>query len=177
MRKLPVYWSMPVLLLTCCGFQPLYERGADGPTAELPAVFVNNIGGRYGQIIREQLQQDLGNPPSGASALYQLDVNPGLSAAGIAIQPDNSSTFTREVGTADWTLRTTGITPVTLASSHARTVDGFNNIDQQYFQGTISGETTQTRIAANLADEITIQLAAYFKRRPQAPAAVVRPAG
>ena len=165
------------LLLGGCGFQPLYQRTADGPSADLPAIFVNNIGGRYGQLVREQLQEDLGNPVSGAAALYQLDVNPGLSAAGIAVQPDNSSTFTREVGTADWTLRTTGITPVTLASSHARTVDGFNNIDQQFFQSTISGDTAQSRIAANLADEITLQLAAYFKRRHEAAADTGRPAG
>ena len=157
----------PALLLLAslggCGFQPLYGHGADSPTADLPAIYVNNIGGRYGQLIRESLQQDLGSPDSGGSALYQLDVAPALSAAGIAVQSDNSTTFTREIGTANWTLRTVGLTPKTLASSSARTVDGYDNIDQQYFQGTVSGETTQTRIAANLADAITLQLATWFK--------------
>ncbi len=151
-----------LLLLSACGFQPLYSQST---RADLPAIYVNNISGRYGQLIRESLQQDLGVPASGAAAQYQLDVSPALSAAGVAIQPDNSSTFTRDVGTASWTLRTTGMRPVTLASSSARTVDGYDNIDQQYFQSTISSETTQTRIAANLADEITLQVAAWFKRR------------
>ena len=151
-----------VLLFSSCGFQPLYSQAT---RADLPAIYVNNINGRYGQLIRESLQEDLGVPASGAAARYQLDVNPSLSAAGIAVQPDNSTTFSREVGTASWTLRTVGIKPLTLASSSARTVDGFNNIDQQYFQSTISSETTQARLAANLADEITLQVAAFFKRR------------
>ncbi len=162
--------GLSLLVLTSCGLQPLYAHGPGNPAADLPSIYVNNIGGRYGQELRKSLQEDLGNPASGSAALYQLDVAPGLSAAGIAIQPDNSSTFTREIGTANWTLRTTGIAPVTLASSSARTVDGFDNIDQQYFQSTISGETTQARISANLADEITLQLAAWFKRHNEAGA-------
>ncbi len=166
-----------VLVLAGCGFQPLYEHGPGSPTADLPAIYVNNIGGRYGQLLRESLQVDLGNPPSGVASLYQLDVAPGFSAAGIAIQPDNTSTFSRDVGTAVWNLRTTGITPVLLATSSARTVDGYNNIDQQFFQSTVSNETTQARMAANLADEITLQLAAWFKRHDQARAATARPSG
>ncbi len=158
-----------LLWLAGCGFEPLYARGPGGP-ADLPSIYVNNIGGRYGQQLREALQEDLQNPASGTSALYQLDVAPSLSASGIAVQPDNSTTFTREVGTANWTLRTVGIAPVILANSSARTVDGFDNIDQQYFQSTMSGETTQTRLAANLADEITLQLAAWFKRHDEARA-------
>ena len=168
----PAGASAPALLvlatLSGCGFQPLYEHGADSPTGDLPSIYVNNIGGRYGQEIREALQVDLGNPASGSDAVYQLDVNPGLSAAGIAVQSDNSTTYTREIGSAIWTLRTVGIAPVILASSSARTVDGFNNIDQQYFQSTVSSETTQSRIAANLADEITLQLATWFKRHNRA---------
>ena len=160
-----------LLALAGCGFQPLYDRAS---TSELPAIYVNYIGGRYGQLMREELQEGLGNPASGVAASYQLNVNPGLSAAGIAIQPDNSATFTREVGTASWTLRTTGIAPVTLASSSARTVDGFNNIDQQYFQST---DNTQARVAANLADEITLQVTEYFKRREAQSVSPVTPHG
>ena len=153
-----------LLPLAGCGFEPLYARGGDDPNGDLASVYVNNIGGRYGQLVRENLQQRLDLPVSGAASLYTLDVNPNMTGEGISIQPDNSSTYTRQVGTANWTLKTVGIAPRTLASGSARTVDGYNNIDQQYFQSTVSGDTTQARIAANLADTITLQLAAWFRR-------------
>jgi LPS-assembly lipoprotein len=166
-----------LLALSGCGFEPLYEHGPGGPTADLPEIYVNNIGGRYGQLLRERLQEDLGSPVSGADARYQLDVLPGLSGAGIGIQPDNSTTFTRVVGTATWSLRTTGIAPVVLASSSARSVDGYNNYNQQYFQGTISGDASQTRLTSNLADEITLQVASWFKRRDEAGQGARTPPG
>ena len=162
--KWPLLAVLALLPLAGCGFEPLYARGTDNPNGDLHQVYVNNIGGRYGQLVRESLQQRLDLPVSGANSLYTLDVNPSLQSEGIAIQPDNSSTYTRLVGTASWTLKTVGIMPRTLASGSARTVDGFNNIDQQYFQSTISNDTTQARIAANLADTITLQVAAWFRR-------------
>ncbi len=156
--------ALALLPLAGCGFEPLYARGGDDPDGDLTSVYVNNIGGRYGQLVRENLQQRLDLPVSGGNSLYTLDVNPNLTSEGVAIQPDNSSTYTRLVGTANWTLKTVGITPRTLASGSARTLDGYNNIDQQYFQSTVSSDTTQARIAANLADAITLQVAAWFRR-------------
>ncbi len=157
---------MALLPLAACGFEPLYARDNNngGPAADLASVYVNNIGGRYGQLVREGLQQRLDVPVSGSASLYTLDVSPGETAEGLAIQPDNSSTYTRIVGTANWTLKTVGIAPRTLATGSARTVDGYNNIDEQYFQSTISNDTAQSRIAANLADTIALQVAAWFRR-------------
>jgi LPS-assembly lipoprotein len=157
---------LALLGLAGCGFEPLYGRGGGGgdPGSDLAGVYVNNIVGRYGQQVRENLQQRLDLPVSGAAAIYTLDVSPGQSSEGLAIQPDNSSTYTRIVGTANWTLRTVGVPPRVLATGSARTVDGYNNIDEQYFQSTISNETAQGRIAANLADAIALQVAAWFRR-------------
>ena len=155
-----------LLPLAACGFEPLYARGDGGgnPGADLASVYVNNITGRYGQLVREGLQQRLDVPVSGSASLYTLDVSPGETAEGLAIQPDNSSTYSRVIGTASWTLKTVGIAPRTLATGSARTVDGYNNIDEQYFQSTISNDTAQSRIAANLADTIALQLASWFRR-------------
>ena len=151
-------------LLGGCGFAPLYAQDGSSPVADLPAIYVDNIpAGHYGQLVREGLQQRLDSPESGAASRFRLVVGLGTSAAGIAVQPDNSSTFTRIVGTATWTLYTVGIAPVRLASGSARTLDGYNQIDQQYFQSTISGETANNRIAANLADQVTLEVAAWFR--------------
>lgn len=165
-----------VAALAGCGFAPLYSSGDDSAVPDLPAIYVNNIGGRYGQLIRQNLQEHFASPVSGAASLYTLDVSPGLASEGVGIQPDNSTTYTRLIGTAGWTLKTVGLTPRTLASGNARTVDGYNNIDQQYFQSSLSNDTTSARIAANLADMISLQVAAWFKREHETGDRDLRPA-
>ena len=153
-----------LLLLGGCGFQPLYAQDASSPVADLPAIYVDNIAaGHLGQLLREELQARLDSPDSGAASRYRLVVGPAINAAGIAVQPDNSSTYTRVIGTANWTLVTVGIAPKTLATGSARALDGYNAIDQQYFQSTLSNDTVDARLMANLADEISLQLAAWFR--------------
>lgn len=164
---------LPVLAaaapLAACGFAPLYAQGPDSPTGDLPEIYVANIPeGRAGQQLRQALQLRLRSPVSGADSRYVLSASLLTSGSGIAIQPDNSSTFTRLLGNASWTLATTGIAPKILATGSARTLDGYDNLDFQFFQSTISGETANTRIAANLADAIAIQVAAWFKRQHEA---------
>ena len=152
------------LLLGGCGFEPLYGGDPSSPAADLPAIYVDNIAaGHLGQLLREELQARLDSPDNGAASRYRLTVGPAISAAGIAIQPDNSSTYTRVIGTANWTLVTVGITPKTLAHGSARALDGYNNIDQQYFQSTLSSDTVNARLMQNLADQISLQLAAWFR--------------
>jgi hypothetical protein len=47
-------------------------------------------------------------------------------------------------------------------------VDGLNIFDAQYFAGDLENEAVTRRLADALADQITIQLAAYFRRRATA---------
>ena len=163
-RRWALLSALPLLLLGGCGFQPLYGQGPASPVADLPAIYVDNIAaGHLGQLLREELQARLDSPDSGGASRYRLVVGPALNAAGIAVQPDNSSTYSRIIGTATWTLVTVGITPKTLATGSARALDGYNSIDQQYFQSTLSNDTVDARLMANLADEISLQLAAWFR--------------
>ena len=151
--------------LVGCGFQPLYGSGPDSPLADLPDIYVDNIqAGHNGQLLREALQQHFESPDSGADSRYRLVVAFGQTAQGIAIQPDNSTTFTRVIVSCVWTLFTVGVAPKQLASGNARTVDGFNQIDQQYFQTTESNDALIDRATANLADQVSLQVAAWFKR-------------
>jgi hypothetical protein len=52
-----------------------------------------------------------------------------------------------------------------LLSGTARSVDAFNVLDQQYFAADLSNEMVQKRIAEAVADQITLQLVAYFNRQ------------
>ena len=65
---LAVLAVLALLPLAGCGFEPLYARGTDNPNGDLHQVYVNNIGGRYGQLVRESLQQRLDLPVSGPTA-------------------------------------------------------------------------------------------------------------
>jgi LPS-assembly lipoprotein len=57
---------------------------------------------------------------------------------------------------------------VRLAGGTATTQDALNIIDQQYFALTTETETIDQQVADELADEITEQIAAYFKTHPSA---------
>jgi LPS-assembly lipoprotein len=125
------------------------------------------MGDRAGQLLREELQAHFDHGEALAKR-YELVVVFGLSADVIGIQTDTSATRIRYVGSANWTLKTLGLTPVVLTSGTTRSLDGVNILDQQYFESDLAGETTTRRIATNLADQITIQVAAYFARTPAA---------
>ncbi|MCQ8239273.1 hypothetical protein [Rhizosaccharibacter radicis] len=167
-----------LLLLAGCGFRPLY--GKNEPAAaerQLPAIYVESIPERGGQLLRQALQQRLAGAAESRPQIYTLTVGLGGSSEAVGIHSDNTSGRTRVTGSAHWVLMTTYPAPMALAQGDARTVDGFNVINEQYFASTIAGETTQARVAANLADTITTQVASWFDthvkpaQAQQAPAA------
>lgn len=154
--------------LAACGFKPVYAPVALGKPGvaqkELAAVAVDAIPDRPGQLLRQALQARLGSG-SGVVPQYELVVGYGISGEGIGIQPDASTSRIRVVGSASWTLRTQ--TPDHAAVSHgaARSLDDYNVLDQQYFASDLENELTQRRLAEAIADQITIQLAAFFNHR------------
>ena len=46
-----------------------------------------------------------------------------------------------------------------------------NNLDSQIFAADLENEAIQKRLAEALADQITLQLAAYFRKRAETTAA------
>ena len=159
----PAVALLACLTLAGCGFHPLH---GDRPDAQLPEIFVATIPGRPGQLLRQELQQRLAGSSDATPQDYTLRVAYALSSEAIDIHGDNTSGRNRIVGRATWTLSSVAPTPVTVTSGSARSVDGFNTIDTQYFAATIAGETTFGRVAGNLADSITIQLAGWFAAHP-----------
>ena len=158
----------PAALLAClalagCGFHPLH---GDRPDAQLPEIFVATIPGRTGQLLRQQLQQRLAGSSDSAPQDYTLRVAYALSSEAIDIHGDNTSGRNRIVGRATWTLSSVAPSPVTVTTGSVRSVDGYNTIDTQYFAATIASETTFGRIAGNLADSITTQVASWFAAHP-----------
>ena len=58
--------------------------------------------------------------------------------------------------------------PAILAAGSARSVDGYNVFEAQYFAQTLAAENTSGRLAGNLADTVQQQLAGWFAAHPTA---------
>ena len=58
----------------------------------------------------------------------------------------------------------------TLASGTARSLDGYNILDEQFFYATLEQEETQRRQAEALANQIALALGVYFDRMAGAKA-------
>ncbi len=157
------------LLLPGCGFRPVYGSGGgvDGGAAhDLAMVDVALIPNRSGQLLRQALQQQLyGTGDDVPAKQYQLSVSFGVAGEAIGEQEDSSVTRVRQFGSANWTLKRLDPTETFVASGRARSLDGINIIDNQYFASDVEGESVMRRMAFNLAEQITVQLASYFNHR------------
>ena len=77
----------------------------------------------------------------------------------------------RLIARGAWTLRAQDPARTTLATGSSRAIDGLNILDQQYFAADLEQEAVQRRLADQIADQIVLQLAAYFRKHATASAA------
>jgi len=179
---------LPILatpLLAACGFRPVYgpaAAGKDSAAAQaLAEISVGLIPERTGQVLRLALQERFERAGIAAAHQYDLSVSFSISAEQIAFEPDSNTTWERMIGTAHYTLISQDPGRATVTSGVARNVDGFNLFDQQYFAADQESDEVQRRIAQAVADQIALQLATFFAKRPATPAvagpAAAGPAG
>ena len=166
-RRLLALLPSALLPLAGCGFHAVYGRTATGAgaSADLAAIRVALLPDRSGQLLREALQERLERGGLGVAYRYDLRVAFALADQGIAIQRDTSVTRERLVGTADFTLIGNDPARPTLFGGTSRSVDGFDIVNQEFFNADLQRESVTRRIAEALADQISLQLAAYFRRR------------
>ena len=161
-------WLGALAGLGGCGFQPVYMPTSSGKAGvaqrELAAVYVGIIPDRPGQVLRQALQERLGND-SGTPANYDLRVTFGIAGEGIGIEQDTIATRVRLSGTASWTLTARDAKKTVLATGSARAMDGVNIIDAQYFASDLEVEAEEARMAQNLATQIATRLATWFRQQ------------
>ena len=92
-----------------------------------------------------------------------LRIRTYLMNEAVDIHADNTSGRTRTTAFAHWTLETVANNPVTLAGGDASVVDGVNNNYEQYFAQTLNLEGVRARVAKNLAEQITQEVAVWFR--------------
>jgi LPS-assembly lipoprotein len=156
-------------VLSGCGFQPVYMPTASGKAGvaqrELAAIHVNLMADRPGQEMRQALQDRLQMGSDGVAQRYDLTVSYGVGGEGIAVLANTDTTRIRFTGSASWTLTAQDPGRTKLSSGYAKAVDALNIFDGQYFASDLETEAVDKRLAETLADQITIQLAAYFRKR------------
>ena len=160
------------LSLEGCGFQPVYmptASGKPGPAQrELASVNVPVIPERPGQLLRQALQEHFGDD-SGTPSAYDLQVSYQITGEGIAVESSTLATRIRLRGSAAWTLVTHDAQRKTLTAGTARAMDGVNIFGSQYFASDLETEVVYQRIAENVAQQITTQLAVWFRKRATEP--------
>ncbi len=171
LRRRSMLAGLGLAPLVGCGFEPVYRRtasGNPGPAArELAEIHVLLIPDRPGQLLREALQQRFQGAGSGAERRYDLGVVFWIAGEGIAILPDNTNTRTRLIGRANWTLVARDSAHTKIIDGTARALEGVNIFDTQYFAGDLETEQVTARLADQIADEITLRLATFFRARAE----------
>lgn len=166
-RRLALLGS--IVLLSGCGFRPLYApdaMGGAGPATQgLAAVYVPVIPERSGQLLRQALQQRLDGTGSGTAKRFELVATFIVLPESVGIQQDNSATRSRLIGSGQWLLRDLSPERTVVAQGSSRVLDGFNIANQQFFAADLDQEAAIRRIAGTLADQIVVQVAAYFQGR------------
>jgi LPS-assembly lipoprotein len=155
--------------LAGCGFQPVYmptASGQPGPAQrELAAINVTLIPDRPGMLLRQALQDRFEGAGDATARRYDLSVSFWISGSAVGMQPDTTITRVQLIGHATWTLLAEDPGRTNLTKGSARAADAENILDSQYFAADLETETIQKRLAAAVADQITLQLAAYFRKR------------
>jgi LPS-assembly lipoprotein len=155
-------------VLPGCGFHPMYGSaggGAMGPAETgLAEISIGPLYERSGQLLRQALQERFERGGTGLPRRYDLTVAYGLSGDAIAIEPDSSITRERLYGSPNWTLAAQDPQHTTLATGTARALDGYNVLDEQVFAADMESEAVQARMAEAIAEQITLQLAAWFNK-------------
>ena len=158
------------LLLAGCGFHPLYGPRGDGPgvSAELAQIQVGLIPERSGQLLRESLRTRFERGGTAIAPRYDLNIIYAISSDGVAIQRDNSTSRVRILARASWALSAQDAKRTQLATGTAQLVDGFNVFVNQYFAADLEREAAERRMSDAIAEDITLQLAAWFDRQKPA---------
>jgi LPS-assembly lipoprotein len=140
--------------------------GQPGPAQrELAAIDVALMPDRPGMLLRQALQDRFEGTGDVVPRRYSLTVSFGVIGGAIGMQSDSIITRLRMTGIATWTLTAEdpGHTRITGGSAHA--LDAINELDSQLFASDLEVEVVEKRLAEALADQITLQLAAYFRKR------------
>lgn len=149
-----LYTLNSVLLLTACGFKPMYGAKKGAPEASIAGVEVAQITGE--RRLTQQLKADLEDRLNPAGAVpakptYKLTLNLRSTASPIGVARDGTVSRYNVYLDSDYTL-------VRLADSKEMTkgslrhVSSYNNLVNQYYSTYVSEQDALTRGVTELSE-------------------------
>jgi len=164
--SLIVLAGLLVGLATGCGFRPLYGDGSaarTSATSELAKVAVAPIGDRVGQLVRNNLIDQLTPRGPSAERRYRLKIILTPSSEGVALARDEAATRINFKLHGKFAL-TELATGQEILQGSARSIAVYNVVSADF--STLTAETVAKRRAAReISDEIKTRLAVFFSRR------------
>lgn len=150
-----------LLVLSGCGFQPLYGKGSAGYTiSEFSRIQIQPIKDRAGQLLHNQLLTSLNTKGAPGNPLYLLDILTDEATSSLAVRKSAFATRANLKVTANFRLLSTKGNKPLFSGTSAITVS-YNILDSDF--ATLSAEKdARKRAVREIAEDIRIQLGTYF---------------
>ncbi|MFA7431079.1 MAG: LPS assembly lipoprotein LptE [Rhodospirillaceae bacterium] len=169
MNRRRIIALLPVLalcgvVLSGCGFRPLYGKHSDAPglAAELATVAVAPMPDRSGQLLRNAIEQRLERAGAGQAKVYTLVIDLVETGGSLGLGKDATSSRSSLALTTTFELRRDGKVLFSGASAYTA---AYNMLEEQYAT-IISERDSRDRAVNQIADDITRRLAVFLGNRP-----------
>ena len=154
------------LTISGCGFEPLHGQRSGASSAALSAIDVQLIPDRTGQMLRNELLQQM-QPRGQTPARYSLAVTLTESLANLGIRKDKVATRANLTLSASFTISELGGTKRVFSGS-ARSVNSYNILTSDF--ATLSAREDARRRGVNqLALEIRERISVWLIRVGEPP--------
>jgi LPS-assembly lipoprotein len=161
MKRAKTFWALPLAAMVAlpgCGLSPMYAGGGSGAVAQgLAAVEVPPIEGKAGWLVRNALNDRLGQSGSQGAPRYRLDVLLDDKLEGLGLISDDTVSRERRTLRARYQLVDLASGEIVLDAT-AGSDAGIDVVSSEY--ATIADENTALEdLSVKVADRIVARLA------------------
>ena len=158
------------LFLSACGFRPLYGTSqSDSQAADqhLALIQVSQISDRVGQQLRNHLLSRLSPKGEPSDPYYSLQISLTESVANLGVKKSAVVTRGNLTLTASYSLISLkGSAEEALASGSVISISSYD-IPQAQYTALAAAKDARARAVRELADDLKIRLAVYFKQHTE----------
>lgn len=157
--------GLAALTLSGCGFRPLYatESTPAGIVVYFEQIYVEEVKGRTGLVLRNQLMDAFTPGGTPAAAAYRLEIALDEKKEGLAIQENADITRYNYTLSAKFVLRDSSNNQV-MTTGVSRAIAGYNVVNEQ-FATQIAQRDAEERAARELGEDIRLRLGVFFEKR------------
>ncbi|MGB0681335.1 MAG: LPS assembly lipoprotein LptE [Magnetovibrionaceae bacterium] len=152
-----------ILLVSACGFSPLYGKRSGGSVASLNTIQVGIIEDRMGQMLRNELVTKLNGGVSPKNAAYHLDVKVQQSENKYGADADSFRTRANLIVKATYRLIDRE-EQETVLNGAAESISSYDILTNK-FATRIASQEAQRLAAVALSDDIRARLAIFMDQK------------